>query len=435
MKISSDITIIKFIKDNNDVSSLSSLIDNDVIAICSQKQIDDLPASVTKITYSEEKGRVHSLNQAMDVVRTPWVLYMDEGEVICNFSFEPQAGNVYPAQIEHVHPNERTNYNYEIRLFPLSNGITFKGFDLPDLYDTFLQNEWKLTGNEFIEIQRAQCGEMYRDMNPDKEIKSNAESSKVRLIKAIRLVTQQDTKKAIKCFQQALKREKLFIYDYTAALNGLADALTEQNKWEDARTCVELSLLEESVQRMPYLVLYKIAHLNRNWSKAVENLEKYLYYHGEISRTNYDVYLKKEQCHYLIAESALRDGNYQAALSHYEQYYHLRGGDVEFDVLKKLLLYSIELDDYDHAVQHFTDMFDDYIPDLINEKVYHQIHEALSLFIEKGWADFSCKIYEQIYNENSKNETILHHWIAALIKAKKVKKAQRILAISQRQVS
>jgi tetratricopeptide (TPR) repeat protein len=161
----------------------------------------------------------------------------------------------------------------------------------------------------------------------------------------------------------------------------------------------------------------------------------YLEYHDKKTRTNYDVHLKKDECHYLIAEAAFRDGDYQQAFKHYEQYYVLNDGKIDREILKKLFIYSIELSDYDNSVQYFMDMFGDYIPDLLSAENYKLMQDALSLFIEKGWIELPCDIYEQLYEHNPDDEKILHHWVAALIKAKKVKKAQRLLAIARKKVS
>ena len=436
MAIKKDITVLKFVFNETDFNILNELKENfeTVIAIYPENKKLSTEKSGSAISYLSELGRVNAINKALKIINTPWILYLNEGEAIDSFKLIPENGNVYAASIKYHNTEKSPFYKYEIRLFPVHEEILLNGFDLPDLYELFQKNNWELS-EQVLEIQQPINHELLQEINPDKEIEQFPVSSRARLIKAIELISNQETKKAIGYFRQALQKKNMFKFDYTATLNGLSDALVEQNQWEEAKTHVEISLLEESRQRMPYLVLYKIAQLKRNWKDAISNLEKYLIYHDQITKTNYDVYLKKDECHYLIADAAFRDGDYQQALKHYEQYYILNDGNIDREILKKLFIYSIELSDYDHSVQYFMDMFGAYIPDLLSDENYKLMQEALSLFIKKGWIELPCDIYEQLYEQNPDDEKILHHWVAALIKAKKVKKAQRLLAIARKKVS
>ncbi len=225
-----------------------------------------------------------------------------------------------------------------------------------------------------------------------------------------------------------MKNDSLFEFDYLAALNGLTNALVEQHKLQSAAEFAHRSLSCNSRQRAPYISLYKINKLLSNSEEAYEHLSNYLNFYRTRSEANLDVFLSIADTHFLMADLCFKQGGYQRAFHHYEQFYELNNGSVNQTVLEKLFIYAIELENYEKSVQYFQDIFGNYIPDKLDEDMSARLLESLSLFMDNGWYEFVSNIYRQLVTHNPEDNELLNGWITTLIKNKEIEKAQELLA-------
>jgi hypothetical protein len=73
------------------------------------------------------------------------------------------------------------------------------------------------------------------------------------------------------------------------------------------------------------------------------------------------------------------------------------------------------------------------MPDNLDDDMSARLLESLSLFMDNGWYDFVCGIYEQLVNHNPEDNELLNGWITTLLKNKQIDKAQEL--IEQRKAS
>ncbi len=384
------------------------------------------------VKYSPQEGLVSALNRAIDLVETPWILYLDDQEqpeLESILAITLEEDKIYAGLIESYEPFPVKKQQYQIRLFPNNKEIRFSGYNVPYLRADFLLDNREIFEKIFFITK---MGPNSKIADTDTELEEAPNTAYPNLLTAIRYSADGDHKKAISFFRKALKSNQLMTFDFTAALNGLSNSLAETNRWEESRLLTERSLGLNAGQKMPYLVLYKIAQFNKNWGKACDHLGNYYQHYNSLSHTNFDVTLPKVDFHFLMADAAFRSGNYRKAFEHYEEYYELNDGRIGDDLLERMFIYSVELSDYDKSKRYFMDLFERYLPGHFDEKTYLLMNEALSLFVDKGWIDFACRIYEKIYNVNPDDDVVLHRWVAALIKAKEIKKARFLISKSNK---
>lgn len=431
-----DVTIIRTVKDRlpdkNDFSleSETDISGKKTIIVCPDTLVLNDNPSCPVVTYQPSDGLVSAINDAISIVRTSWILLLDEYEKPdWKFleEYKLEKGNVYFGLIESSESCPLKKQHYEIRLFPKKDILLFSGHDIPYISNAKIEDLFSLS-NHVISIVKLRETDYPGEY--EQEMERAPDSARVNLLYAIQLAGEGDHKKAVVHFRNALNSKKLNTFDYTGALNGLANSMAELNHWKDARLLIDRSLAITTQQKMPYLVLYNIARSNRNWNIAGEYLEEYLAHYDQPSRTNYDVTLHKVDCHYLLADAAFRSGNYRSAFMHYEKYYELKEGNISDDLLERLFIYSVELSDYDKSKQYFMDLFGNIPGNQGAGKKYVLMNEALSLFVDKGWTDFACYMYEKIYQNNQDDNEILRRWIAALIKGKEIEKARFLLSKS-----
>ncbi len=378
------------------------------------------------IEYTLEDGKVAGMNDAVKRVRTNLCMVMESDEYCLTSKLPPEfkPRTCYRAFIDVV--NNESQRNYQVRIFPTpeSEDDLFEGFTVPDINRSFQYSGWELA-DEIIPIHKS--SPLFKIRDAEREI--DEEKSKLMSLfwQAILDSEHQQYNRAEDKFRRVLKDDKLFEFDYLAALNGLANALVEQHKLEEASTVATKSLSVNNRQRSPYLTLYKVNKLSGKPDSAYKYLSDYLHTLRFASRANLDVSLSLSECHYLMANTTFKQGNYERAFHHFERFYELNDGQVRQPVLEKLFIYAIELENYDKSVQYFDDIFGDYIPDNLDDDMSARLLESLSLFMDNEWYDFVSDIYQQLVAHNPEDNKLLNGWITTLIKNKEIEKAQELL--------
>ena len=125
-------------------------------------------------------------------------------------------------------------------------------------------------------------------------------------------------------------------FDRLSALNGIASCHAEQFRWENALIAAEKSIREESFQRLPYLIKFKVYQLNNNYVEAYNALHTYYEntFYEQVrfhSKASYDVRLSIEDTLASLVDLAFKAGYIQEAKEHLEELFNQRGK------LKKLL--------------------------------------------------------------------------------------------------
>jgi len=433
-----NITPLVYIKtfDKDVLSNLYSLnaIFSNVIAL---KPKDTEYVEITGIQWIEyirDDGKVSALNNGIEQIHTPYLLYLDgceriNSEEIEELRFESGTKSLVHAQITcRVKENSNPKKYVQPRIIPVQEGA-FKGFWLPDVEESFDKFKWK-ENDLIIHIER----------NTDLIDKKNIENESALAIQtrqavfwgAVALADKGEFAESEKKFRALIQKPSNFTTQHLAELNGLAYVLKELKEWKLSANYAKKSMALEERQKAPYLLLFEMYFAFGRWEKAYQCLEKYAQHiHGDIYSAT-DVFLDTPDFHYLLAECAFKMHHFEQAFDHYQKYYKLMNGNVKKEILEKLFIYSIDLKDYENSVRYFYKLFSNNLFELNDEVQEVKLFESLSLFMDNGWHDFVCQIYEELHNSHPDDNRILQGWIAVLVRAKKLDKAKSLLPFSNR---
>ncbi len=394
-------------------------------------QDSDSSKTFTILSYPGNFSKISNLNDAITKAEHDWILLLEESELI----FFPgllelpldNKDAVFAARIQKQDDPTKRIF-YEIRLFPKLSDFEIKGIQLRDFHPAVSKNELSIHTDK-VDILRE--NEYIGDFDLDRELERDTEHGPALLMKAVTEAADRKYKEASDSFIRAIQSGRLFKFDHAAALNGLADASFELNRWHDSKERAEKSLTLTHQQRMPHLILFRTSFASNRWGEAYDHLYRYLEVLASGTEVNQDVIFPLSDTQYLLGEAAYRNGWHERALAHYEQYYDLKKGNIQPEVIERLLLYAIELSEYDKSLVYFNHLFGDVIKEPLSASDETRILEVLSLFMEQGWHEFSLEVYEVICRNNPEKPELIRRWVAALIRAQKVEKAQEIIANNQ----
>jgi tetratricopeptide (TPR) repeat protein len=405
-----------------------------VILICPKSLSVPVYPDVSTITYDDEGIKTDLLNLAVSLVESPWIMLLEGDEHLNtkHLDYIPlNKGEAYAFMVEcDYEEHEAPKKYYQIRIFEkVADTPFFKGELIPDMSASFEKLGWKL-GEESLPLQK--FSNLFPIERVEEEIERGIDTRLCRFWAATLAGSKGQYLKAEQILRKLVRTENPITFEQVAALNGLADALMEQHKWAEAEVVALRSLDYARLQRAPYLILFKVNYVNGNWDKAYTALEGYLTTLGYASRATMDVVLPVVECHFLMGEVSHRKGDYSKAFKHYEHFYKLNNGNVASSVAERLFIYSIELEDFDKAVDYFNNMFGEYLEaEKVNE-VPVKMFESLSLFNQKGWFDFVSTVYEQLRSYDPENKRLLHGWVATLVKANKLEQAQELIGFMKK---
>jgi len=401
----------------------------DITVLSTREREDDDPEYVKWITFDSTISRSEVWNQKVQTSEKPWIFFVDQDEIIDINSFPEQDFLSYkkwtPTLFVHNTGPDTFRQYYQIRLVPKSYQPIFGGNNIPDATEFILENGIELSSIPLIIFRDT---EPMDNTDPDEELSIQNFSPQIYLQLGNSYYEEKKYVYAAAQYRRLLKMEKLLSYDRLAALNGLAGCFVETYKWQRAIDTAQSSIEIESMQYLPYLIQYRIYQLNKQWDQSLHALEAYLEALNSGSKANYDKYISREETLLKLGKLSINTGDKEKALKYYESYYRLKNGIVDPEFLNMLLVLSIEQSNYRKSVYFFKEMFEDSIPDKLTAEQQHKLNEFLSMFMVNGWYDYPFEMYEQLYEEDSKNSEYRRRLIVTLSKTNRIEKAKKLIA-------
>jgi len=401
----------------------------DITVLSTREREDDDPEYVKWITFDSTISRSEVWNQKAQTSEKPWVLFIERDEAIDIQSLPEKdfLSNKKWIPTLFVHSTGPDTYRqyYQIRLVPKSDQPVFGGINIPDATEFILENGIELSS---IPLKIFRDTEPLNNTDPDEELSIQNFSPQIYLQLGNSHYEGKKYVYAAAQYRRLLKMEKLLSYDRLAALNGLAGCFVETYKWQKAIDMAQKSVELEPMQYLPYLIQYRIYQLNKQWDQSLHALEAYLEALNNGSKANYDKYISREETLLKLGKLAINTGNKEKALKYYENYYRLKSGKVDPAFLDMLLVLSIEQSNYRKSVYFFKEIFEGSIPGKLTNEQQHKLNEFLSMFMVNGWYDYPFEIYEQLYEEDSKNSEYRRRLIVTLSKTNRIEKAKKLIA-------
>lgn len=391
----------------------------------------NLPEDVQWYEYEAEKSRSKVWNAITKQVTNSWVLFLEDDEQL-QFHSIPDVkslknGQWVPATIN-IQKQSTTHHFYQIRLVnpTITEDDIFRGFHLTDTTKFIRSNNIELSSNPIV-IERANS--IYAHIDIDQELSLKEQSPKLYLVQGKRYLEDKKYVRAAAQFRQLLKKKKLLPFDRLAAVNGLASCLAEQHKWEKALSLTQQSLEAESLQRLPYLIQFRIHELRKEWQKAFNVLKQYYDRLSLFSWASFDRKIDEEKTLVNLANVALKAGDRSQATDYFETLFAFKRGNADREMLEKALLLSIELNDFERSVYLFERMYDDQLPpNKMEEEVRAEIDEIMTLFMKRDWYDYVSGIYKKLYNVYPDDQEYKRKLIVTLTKTNRLDQAKKMVA-------
>lgn len=392
------------------------------------KRPEALPGGVKWYSYRADDCRSDIWNQLHAEAKKDWIFFLEDDEEI-DYSTLPGQEQVskacwVPVCILYEEENKPRQY-YQMRLVPAGKQPLFEGRNLPDCTSHIRTNDINLAGRPVI---------VNRSSHPVEHVKTEEElsvrgfSPKVYLVQGERYFQSGKYIHAAAQYRKLLNEERLLPFDRLAAVNGLTSCMAEQYKWDKTVVLAQQSIDAEPMQWLPYLIQFRIFQLNKQWDEALQVLNTYYRLSSRCSGASFDKAITEEETLLNLIELAIRAGKREQASAYLEELFNLKQGDVEHGFLHKVLILSIELADYERSVFFFMRMFENCIPDKLDEVQLNELNHFLSMFMKKGWYEFTLEIYSRLYEYQPQNELFKRRLIVALTKTQRMDKARALIA-------
>lgn len=380
---------------------------------------------------ADQSGKAEIWNQMLSNSKKDWVLFLEADEDL-RFYRLPQRKNLkpdrwVPACISHKEEKSEKS-NYQVRLIHKSARDPFEGRNLPDCTTYIVQNEIQLLDQPIL---LPRTSDPYEQVDPEIEMSYKKQTPSVHLLLAERLMEQRKYVQASAHYRNILKIEKLLTFDRLAAVNGLTRCYTEQYKWPKALKLADKSIVAEPAQRIPYLIQYRIHQLNKQWEEAYSSLKTYFGHLNISTRAGYDKSISEDETLELLSELASKAGFKEDAFDYLEEIYADKRGDAGKGLLRKLLMFAIELQKRERAVFYFNQMFEDKILKgrELSDRQESELNDYMTLFMQNQWYVFVADTYEQLYTANPANAEYRRRLIVALSKTNRIERARKLIAI------
>lgn len=392
----------------------------------------DIPENVQWVSYSDDAFRVEIWNDLLHLSTKKWVLFIEDDEML-HFSSLPSKGAIGnhkwpPALIKKQ--GQGTHYQYyHMRLISreaANDTSIYSGRNLPDCTAFIRKNGVNLLNNPIV-LQRK--SDPVANINVPEELSIQNHAPKLYLVQGKRDFEKKEYVRASAQYRQLLKKEKLLPYDRLAAVNGLASCLAEQHKWEKALLLTQESIEAESLQRLPYLIQFRIHQLRKEWNKALKSLEEYYQRLNLFSRANFDRIMDEEQTLVHLSNTALKAGDRSKATDYLDELFTIKRGDADEGLLEKALLLSIELEDFKRSANLFERLFKEKL--LTNEvdlKSRSQMDDFLTLFMKRGWYNYVSEVYKALHEAYPEDREFKRKFIVTLTKTNRLDQAKKMVA-------
>jgi len=414
-----------------DSERLSVLVDE--FARVTIASIDDNPGRLSeKIRWHrydpELEGRASVWNKLLAKATSDWVLFLESGESLSFFRLpdegEMVADSWVAASVQREDEKSVKNF-YQVRLIHASAENPFQGWNLPDCTDYIMQNEIHLYDRPII-INRIGNGKA--DIVEEQELAIRNVPPKIYLLLGERLMDQKKYVQAAAQYRKVLKTEKLLPFDRLAAVNGLSRVYTEQYKWPKALQLTEKAIEAEPVQRIPYLIRFRIHQLNQQWAEAYNSLKEYYDRLNIPSRSSFDIAISEEETLVKLADLALKAGLKEEAFTYNEELYSGKKEEGRQELLRVLLMLAIELGKRERAVHYFNETFRADLPADLSERQAEELNDYMTLFMNNGWYAFASEIYEELYAHNSNDAEYRRRLIVSFSKTDRLDRARKLIA-------
>lgn len=381
--------------------------------------------------WDGEEGPVAALNRA--------VAASDCGRFLLLYADETPGGELLPGEMAEgscaafklcQEGEGQSRHDYQLRLFPApSRGALFEGHVIPDPTRAFHREGWVRA--ETVPVLR-KGNSAYPAVRVSEEAERGGDTLLAPLWRGLAEAERQGYARAEEHFNQVLDGRPLLDFDRLAALNNLAHAQVEQHKLQAAMDTARRSLEHSPIQRSPYLILQRAHLMAGDREESLSALQSYLEHLSRDSVANLDTRLSASSTHYLMGEQKFREGDYEGAFRHYGEYHRLEEGEVDREIVEKLFIYSIELENREKSIIYFNELFGEFLPDRLDGEMSARLLESLSLFMDHGWYDFVSEVYEELVTHNPDDNELLNGWITTLIKNKEIEKAQSLISVGKK---
>ncbi|WP_340103561.1 tetratricopeptide repeat protein [Rhodohalobacter sp. 8-1] len=389
--------------------------------------------SITWVQYDPEtEGVAGKLNDHLKNASREWVLFLESGEDLSFYTLPEKEQLTSKTMVSASICREdakSVQTIYQVRLVHRSADNPFAGKNLPDCTSYIVENDITLFGQPLL-VDRA--SDLIGSIKVEDEMSIRKITPAAYLLQAERLMEARKYVEAAAQFRNILKIERLLPFDRLGAVNGLTRCYTEQYKWPKALQLADKSLEAEPVQRLPYLIQYRIHQLNKQWGKAYESLKAYYEYLNQPGRATYDKAMDEKETLEQLGELATKAGHKQDAFRYLEEIYSAQSkGDGEEDrhLLRKILMISIELGKRERAIFYFKEMFEKHLPNELSDRQLNELDDYMTLFMTNKWYAFVAELYERLYDAEPKNAEYRRRLIVALSKTDRIERARKLIAI------
>jgi len=416
--------------DNRKVSQWAEYFSTVTIAAKSQRPAN-LSDSITWYCYKEEQSRAEVWNVLADSSQKQWILFLVDDEIV-RFGSLPEEHSIGsdkwpPVLIRHKKPGKDRQF-YHMRMVNTSlseNGNIFAGKNLTDCTQFVRENEIELA-NQPVIVERKSCPIEHINIDEELSVKTNA--PKLYLVQGERYIKEKKYVRAAAQYRQLLKKDKLLPFDRLAGVNGLASCLTEQHKWKKALVLAKESLKAESLQSLPYLIQFRIHELKKEWRKAHDILHQYYQRISLHSRANFDRKIEEGKTLVRLANVSLKDGNRKQAADYFDKLFSYKREEIDRSVLKKVLVLSIELENYERSVSLFERLLGKRLPDDLEQEHLEELDDYMTMFMQREWYEYVSNVYAKLHNAFPENRSYKRRLIVTLTKTNRLDKAKKMVA-------
>ena len=402
---------------------------NSISIACPAQRPDLLEEQINWRTTHKDESRSDIWNELLSNSAKDWTLFVEDDEVI-RFNDFPSRHEINenkwsPALIIHTQ-NEKLYQHYQMRLVHKSDEQIFEGKNLPDCTRFITSNEIELSSMPVMIERKTNPME---GVNPGDELAMTASSPQLYLVQGDRYFKEGKHVHAAAQYRQLLKKPRLLPFDRLGAVNGLASCLAEQYKWPQALALTEKSIEAEPLQSLPYLIQFKIYQLQKKWKEAYLALNSYYERLELYSLANFDVKISEEETLLNLADLALKANLREDASRLLNELFAVKNGNVDRAFLRKLLILSLELSDYEKSVFFFNKMFEENLKKgTLGTEIRQEFNDYTTMFMENEWHEFVYELYWQLYNSNPQIDEYRRRLIVASVKTNRVEQAQKLVA-------
>ncbi len=392
---------------------------------------ESLDSGIQWVKYEETQTRSEIWNRLLSAGHNKWVLYLvDDEKVHLSDLNEEIAKDPYswPAAIIEHSEEVRHYINYQMRLVYAFDEYIFSGKNLPDC-TRFMIKRGVMVGNSVIEIDANRNPFDHVDIHEEMTLTNYA--PQLFLVHGMRLFKEGKHIVAAAQYRKVLKTEQVLSFDKLAAMNGLASCYAEQFKWDQALSWANKSMEEERFQNLPYLIKFKIGQLNKNYEAAYDALKTYYenQYYESIklhSKASFDAKITIEAALTELIDLAFKAGMIQEACDHLEDLFNQKEGNLDDIFLKKLLVLSIDLSDFEKSEFFFKKLYANKFPKNLSESDVVELNDYMNMFMKNQWFETSFQIYNELYFYYPHNDEFRRRLIVSMVKTQRLEEARQL---------